>query len=102
MKNVQIIDGAINCVYDIFSMTEDEFRVIFIENSNIAFIEDIYERENPELLDSIFDKIWKRRLKKEDVIGVHGIIFYELAAKKIYYPTLRDEDAINPDGTLLR
>jgi hypothetical protein len=29
MKNIQIIDGAENSVYDIFQATEDEFAVIF-------------------------------------------------------------------------
>ncbi|RFU45667.1 hypothetical protein D0B32_24080 [Paraburkholderia sp. DHOC27] len=47
-------------------------------------------------------RIWRRRIKKVDAQGIHGTIFYELDEKKVYYPTRKDEEAINPDGTLLR
>ncbi len=29
MKNIQVIDGALNCVYDIFPLTDEDFSVIF-------------------------------------------------------------------------
>ena len=35
-------------------------------------------------------------------MGIHGLLFYELDNKMQYYPTRKDEEAINPDGTLLR
>jgi hypothetical protein len=102
MKNIQVIDGADNCVYDIFAATEEEFALIFIAGTDVAFIDDVYARGESNLLDDAFNRIWKRRQRKIDVQGIHGILFYELAAKKAYYPTLRDEEAINPDGTSLR
>lgn len=102
MKNIQIIDGAKNCVYDIFSATNEEFALIFGKGEDVAFIDDIYMNGDAELLDEIFTNIWNRRIKKIDVQGIHGIIFYELDEKKIYYPTRKDEEAINPDGSKLR
>jgi len=36
------------------------------------------------------------------VNGIHGALFYELEINKIYYPTRKDEEAVNPDGSLLR
>ncbi len=33
MKNIQVIDGATNCVYDVFSSSEAEFRLLFPEGS---------------------------------------------------------------------
>ena len=36
MKNIQIIDGAENSVYDIFQATEDEFAVIFPDGTDVA------------------------------------------------------------------
>ncbi len=102
MKNIQIIDGAQNCVYDIFAATEDEFALIFPEGTDVAFIEEVYSRGDVQRLDAAFENIWKRRIPKAEANGIHGIIFYELAEKKVYYPTRRDEDAINPDGSLLR
>jgi hypothetical protein len=35
-------------------------------------------------------------------MGIHGILFYELEYKKQYYPTRRDEEAVNPNGSRLR
>jgi hypothetical protein len=102
MKNIQVIDGAENCVYDIFSATDEEFALIFEAGTNVAFIDEVYDRGDSNLLDVAFNQIWTRRQRKVDVQGIHGILFYELPHKKTYYPTRMDEEAVNPDGTSLR
>jgi hypothetical protein len=102
MKNIQVIDGAINCVYDIFAATDNEFSTIFPEGQDIAFIEEVCDRENTKILDEIFKNLWSRRVPKELVNGIHGILFYQLEEKKVYYPTRKDEEAINPGGSRLR
>jgi hypothetical protein len=102
MKNIQVIDGAQNCVYDIFAATDEEFALIFPNETDIAFVDEVYVNGDEKLLDAIFENIWKRPVKKSEAQGIHGIIFYELENKKMYYPTRKDDDAINPDGTCLR
>lgn len=102
MKNIQIIDGADNAVYDIFAATDEEFLAIFPENEDIAFIDEVMERQRGNELNQIFNQIWKRRIPKRDAIGIHGTLFYELQYKKQYYPTRRDEEAVNPNGSSLR
>lgn len=102
MKNIQVIDGAANSVYDVFSATDDEFSMIFPEGEDVAFIDEVMARGVSEDLDRAFKSIWKRQIAKRDVMGIHGILFYELEHKKAYYPTRRDEEAINPDGSELR
>lgn len=102
MKNIQVIDGAVNCVYDIFQATDEEFAQIFARGEDIAFIDEVLERVNENLLDSLFAEIWKRRVAKRQANGIHGVLFYELDAKKPFYPTRRDEEAVNPDGSPLR
>ena len=102
MKNIQVIDGAINSVYDIFVATDEEFSLIFPEGQDIAFIGEVYDRGNAETLDRTFKNIWERRIPKREANGIHGLLFYELDTKKVYYPTRRDEDALNPDGSRLR
>lgn len=102
MKNIQVIDGAVNCVYDVFSATEEEFNLIFPSGTDIAFIDEVFTKGNKKALTSAFNNIWKRRLIKSEVQGIHGIIFYQNDHKKAYYPTRRDEEAINPDGSRLR
>jgi hypothetical protein len=102
MKNIQVIDGAKNSVYDIFCATEDEFSLIFPEGQDVAFIEEVMARGPSAELDSAFNNIWKRRLAKRDAMGIHGLLFYEMEHKKTYYPTRRDEEAVHPDGSRLR
>ena len=102
MKNIQVIDGADNCVYDIFAATDEEFALVFQTGQDIAFINEVYSRADTADLDRTFAMIWGRRLLKSDVIGIHGTLFYDLDHKSIYYPTRRDEEAINPDGSSLR
>jgi hypothetical protein len=102
MKNIQVIDGAVNCVYDIFQATDEEFGAIFPEGEDVAFIDEVYARGSEELLDRAFNAIWGRRVAKSEARGIHGLLFYELENKKVYYPTRRDEEACNPNGTRLR
>jgi hypothetical protein len=102
MKNIQVIDGAVNCVYDIFQSTEDEFSKIFPLGQDIAFIDEVYANSSSEELDKVFSKIWQRRIAKINANGIHGILFYELDNKKQYYPDRKDETAINPTGSRLR
>jgi hypothetical protein len=97
-----IIDGAQNSVYDIFQATEDEFAVIFPDGTDVAFSDEVAERGDEQSLIALFSKIWERRIPKKDAQGIHGTIFYGLPEKKQYYPTRKDEEAINPNGTRLR
>jgi hypothetical protein len=102
MKNIQVIDGAVNSVYDIFQATDEEFALIYPPGEDVAFIDEVYERGPGVELSAAFERIWTRRIPKRDAMGIHGLLFFELDVKMKYYPTRRDEAAINPDGSLLR
>jgi len=102
VKNIQIFDGADNAIYDIFAATDEEFSLIFPSGTDVAFIDEVYEKQSPQTLDSVFTEIWKRRVSKCQAMGIHGILFYECEHKKVYYPTRRDEEAVNPNGSRLR
>ncbi len=101
-KNIQVIDGAQNTVYDIFQATDEEFTLIFPDSQDVAFIDEVMARGPEKELDEAFDRIWTRRIAKRDAMGIHGILFYELEYKKEFYPTRNDEQACNPEGTRLR
>jgi hypothetical protein len=102
MRNIQVIDGAENAVYDVFAATDDEFIVLFPEGQDVAFIDEVIARGQEKEINDIVARIWKRRIPKREAMGIHGILFYELEHKKRYYPTRRDEEAINPDGSRVR
>ena len=102
MKYIMVVDGAENCVYDIFATPDNDFALIFPEGTDIAFIEDIERRADAHRVFEALRRTWSNRIPKREAGGIHGIVFYQLYAKRKYYPTLRDEEAVNPDGSALR
>ena len=48
MKNIQVIDGAENCVYDIFAASDQEFSLIFPDDHDVAFIDEVRARANAD------------------------------------------------------
>lgn len=102
MKNIQVIDGAVNCVYDVFAATDEDFALIFPPGQDVAFIDEVMARGPDEALDAAFERLWSHRIPKVQANGIHGLLFYELEGKKPYYPTRRDEKAVNPGGSPLR
>jgi hypothetical protein len=102
MKNIQIIDSALNSVYDIFAATDQEFALIFPGDQDIAFIDEVMARGPAQDLEDAFERIWQRRIPKREAVGIHALLFYHFEEKKQFYPTRKDEEARNPDGTKLR
>lgn len=97
-KNVQVIDGAENCSYDCFSISDVFFRVIFPQDGqDIEFIEDLLARHPNGELDALFSEMWASRIRdKTRIGGIHGTLFYEQSHKKKYYPNKRDSDILRP------
>lgn len=92
MKNIQVIDGAANCTYDIFAATNEEFEAIFPNGTNIEFIEDVVERLGEDAAGQVLEPLWSRPVAKSEVQGIHGTLFYGLLHKKQYYPNKLDSD----------
>lgn len=102
MKNIQFIRDAVNCTYDIFVMTDNEFDIFFPDNTDISFIGDVYERHSAKQWDGTVNKLMhnisQRRIKKCDANGVHGILFFGMDYKRSNYPSRVDEES--PWGSL--
>ncbi len=93
MKTVLIIDGASNCAYDCFEATDQLFIAIFPEaDQDIEFIEDFQSRNPKGKFDKDFTEMWARPIKKKDIRGIDGVLFYELLEKKQFYPNKKDSD----------
>jgi hypothetical protein len=93
VKNIQVIDGAINAAYNIYAATDEQFALIFPDGADIEFIEDFIERVGEDAAGKILAPLWGRRINKADVVGIHGTLFYELRdIKKHYYPNKRFSD----------
>lgn len=91
MKNIQIIDDAINARYAIYAVTDEEFALLFPSaGQDIEFIEDVVERLGDENVENIMAPIWERAISKPEVLGIHGTLFYGLLEKKKYYEDKRE------------
>ena len=46
MKNIQIIDGALNCTFSLFQATDEEFQLLFPgELQDIQYAEDLFSQQ---------------------------------------------------------
>ena len=88
MKNVEFVDDALNCTFDIFQFTDSEYLEVFPNGIDMEFIQDLLERLGKERVDLIMTKVWKRRIERANVNGVHGVLFYgEINyRKKSFFP----------------
>jgi len=94
MKNIQIIDGAENCTYDIFQLSDHDFEILFPNETDIEFIDDVVRRIGEDESKRIMTSLWTARVDKKLVLGIHGTLFFELSWKKKYYPTKKEGEMI--------
>lgn len=98
MKNIQVIDGAINCAFSIYQISEEGFYTIFPgECQNIEFIDDLIVRLGERRAGELLTQVWQHRVEKEDIVGLHGTLFFEMEFKKKFYPNKRESDLDDAD-----
>ena len=98
MKNIQIIDSALNCTFSIFQAEEEEFSLLFPEpDQDIQYAEDLADLPKQDEIASALKHIWERPIRKRDAHGIHGTLFYQLERYKHVFRHKR-EDAIDPSA----
>ena len=99
MKNIQVIDEAINCTYDIFGITDADHQLIFENDTDVEFEDDLFDRIDGTVLKDIFKRMWSNRMTKSSINGIHGTIFFGewCEEKKPFYPTKKESEMVaNP------
>jgi len=87
----------VTCGFQRAAFTDEQFATVFsAKGQDIEFIEDVIERLTPEQLDQAFSGVWARPVKKSEISGIHGTLFYELEQKKRFYPSKRESDVAGP------
>lgn len=94
-KNIQVIDGADNCTYSIFSAAPEDFSKIFPEGRDVEFINDFISRVGDDAANIIANRLWSMPVEKKGVIGIHGTLFYELDLKREFYPTKKETEMVD-------
>jgi hypothetical protein len=91
MKNIQIIDGALNATFSVFQATDAEFAAIFPNGQDMEFIEDFLERIDKQEAGKILGALWERPILKREVQGIHGTLYYQWSDRKAYFPSTKRE-----------
>jgi hypothetical protein len=98
MKNILVIDGALNCTFSVFQATDDEFALLFPEpGQDMEYSEDLIARPDREAVGAALSKVWQRPIRRRDADGIHGTLLYELQRYKTWYREKR-EDAVEPSS----
>ena len=91
MKNIQVIDDAVNAAYAIYAATDEEFDLIFPEaDQDVEFVEDFIERVGESAAQNALNPVWSRPIDKKFVSGIHGTLFYGLTEKRKFYENKRE------------
>lgn len=91
MKNIQIVDGAVNATFSVFQATDEEFAAVFPDGRDIELIEDLIDRLGQDAAGSVLTPIWGRPILKRDALGVHGTLFYDNEERRNHIPPSKRE-----------
>ena len=91
VKNIQIIDGAMNATFSLFQATAEEFEAIFPNGQDMEFIEDFIDRVGDDAAGALLSAIWNRPILKRDAQGLHGTLFYQWTNRREYLPSTKRE-----------
>ena len=91
MKNVQIIDGAVNATFSLFQATYEEFDAIFPDGRDMELAEDLIDRLGDEEAGRVLARIWGRPILKRDAVGIHGTLFYDNEGRRDHLPETKRE-----------
>jgi hypothetical protein len=100
MKNIQIIDGAVNATFSIFQATEEEFLVIFPDGRDIEVVDDLFDRVGEAEASRLLAPLWQRPILKRDALGIHGTLYFGAEERREFLPDSRrevdwDESCVN-------
>jgi hypothetical protein len=98
VKNIQVIDGAMNSSFSIYSVAERDFSLIFpMIGQDVEFVEDIVERLGYLSAGELVQRVTSVRVEKKDAKGIQGTLFFDLFERRQLYPNKRESDFDKPD-----
>lgn len=101
MKNIQIIDNAINATFSLFQAMPAEFDAIFPDGRDMELAEDLMARLGSDEAARLLARLWDRPILKRDAMGIHGTLFFGNEYRRGHIPATKrevdwDASVINP------
>ncbi len=97
MKNFLVVDGAINSTFDVFSVSNSMFALVFPNGSDVAFLDEVVRRVKARGLDQrkFFDRLYSQPVKKMAIQGLHGTLHSTGSyCDKRYFPSRKEDDVV--------
>jgi len=95
MKNFMVIDGAVNSTFDVFCVDEEMFEIVFPNETDVAFLDEVSDRVKMLELDDVnfFNSLYSAKIDKKTLNGLHGILHSTGShANKKHYPTRKESE----------
>lgn len=71
MKHVEIIDGALNSRFEIYAVSDEDFRRIFGSKEEV-YLEDLGESLQDDA--AFWDRFYATEVDRRTVVGIHGVL----------------------------
>jgi hypothetical protein len=78
MKHVEIIDGALNSRFEIYAVSEEDFRRVFGSKDEV-YLEDLQESLQNDA--AFWDHFYAQEVDRRTVVGIHGVMHTHPRAK---------------------
>ncbi len=95
MKNFLVVDGAKNSTYDVYSVGEDLFSIVFPNETDVAFLDELVRRVRLLGMDEadFCNKLYSNPVGKKDISGLHGVLHSTGSyCEKAYFPNRMESD----------
>lgn len=96
MKNVQVVDGGANSLFEIYAVPDEIFNLMFPNGSDVAFLEDVDRVFAQHGNQSLWQDVYATRLEKRSVRGVHGTLHLTGSpCDPHFFPTRREKEVLH-------
>ena len=79
MKNIEIVDGALNSRFEIYAVEDEIFHTLFRYGKNEVYLEDLNEALQNDA--DFWDRVYAREVDRQLVQGIHGVLHTHPRAK---------------------
>ena len=79
MKNIEIVDGALNSRFEIYAVEDHIFARLFPNGTDEIYLEDVDDILQEDV--SFWESIYAKEVNRQTVQGIHGILHTHPRAK---------------------
>lgn len=72
MKNIQVIDGAVNSTFEVYEIPNDVFDMMFPHGADVAFLKEIEKAFDGK--QEMWRVVYSTRVDKKQVSGIQGTL----------------------------